>query len=337
MNFPLFADQPSLLCPNRMQVHDITQETADVWTLSLLSHVPYDYQPGQFALVNIGQSGKVQRAYSLSSTPELSPFITLTIRRITNGQGSNWLTHEVKIGDYLWLSDPQGNFVCDTDRPLLLLAAGCGITPIMSICRHALHHTPARAVTLFYSVRSPQDVIFTQQWQRLAAHYPQLSLILLAENGAAGDFIAGRLSQDLLQTHVDDLSARQVMICGPAPYMQLAKEWVKALGSADNNIVIEQFHQPVTDSPNDRQLTLTTLTPLAHYSVPVGSTLLAAMEQHKLPINAACRAGVCGSCKTQVARGGYTTTSQMTLTNSEIAQGYVLACSCQLHGDTTLV
>ncbi|MGY3163508.1 ferredoxin-NADP reductase [Ewingella americana] len=162
MTFPLFADQPTLLCPNRMQVHDIKQETADVWTLSLFSHVTYDYQPGQFALVNIGRSGKVQRAYTLSSTPGVSPFITLTVRQIADGQGSNWLTQEVKAGDYLWLSDAQGSFVCDGDQPLLLLAAGCGVTPIMSICREVLQHTPARPVTVFYSVRSPQDVIFSR-------------------------------------------------------------------------------------------------------------------------------------------------------------------------------
>lgn len=336
MTFPLFADQPTLLCPNRLQVHDIQQETADVWTLSLFSHVPYDYQPGQFALVNIGTSGQVQRAYTLSSTPGVSPFITLTVRQIADGQGSNWLTQQVKVGDYLWLSDAQGSFVCDGDQPLLLLAAGCGVTPVMSICRAVLQQTPVRPVTVFYSVRSPQDVIFATQWQQLAARYPQLTLTLLSENNATEGFVAGRLSQDLLETGVTDMAARRVMICGPAPYMRLAEQWAKALGAADNSVVTEQFHQPVAEPQSNKLLTMTRLTPLAHYKVPVGSTLLAAMEQHQLPVNAACRAGVCGSCKTRVIGGDFTTTSQMTLTDAEIAEGYVLACSCQLHGDVTL-
>ncbi|WP_162997540.1 2Fe-2S iron-sulfur cluster-binding protein, partial [Serratia marcescens] len=76
--------------------------------------------------------------------------------------------------------------------------------------------------------------------------------------------------------------------------------------------------------------------PLREFRVPVGSTLLAAMEAHALPVNAACRAGVCGSCKTRILEGDYTTTSTMTLSAEEIAQGYVLACSCQLQGDVTL-
>ena len=57
MNFPLFPDQPTALCQNRMQVYSVTQETPDVRTLSLINHDVYPYRPGQFALVNIGQSG----------------------------------------------------------------------------------------------------------------------------------------------------------------------------------------------------------------------------------------------------------------------------------------
>jgi len=118
--------------------------------------------------------------------------------------------------------------------------------------------------------------------------------------------------------------------------MQLAEQWVKALGAAGDSVVTEQFHQPIAEPQSDQQLTMTRLTPLSHFKVPVGSSLLAAMEQHQLPVNAACRAGVCGSCKTRVISGDYTTSSQMTLTDAEIAEGYVLACSCQLHGDVTL-
>lgn len=336
MNFPLFPDQPTALCQNRMQVYSVTQETPDVWTLSLINHDVYPFQPGQFALVNIGQSGDVQRAYTLSSTSGLSRFIQLTVRRIGGGEGSGWLTQQVKPGDYLWLSDAQGEFTCETPQPLLLLAAGCGVTPVMSIARRVLAHSPAQSVQVFYSVRSPQDVIFAQEWQHMAAQYTQLRLTILAENDAAPGQIAGRLSQDLLQSQVADIAARRVMICGPAPYMELAGKWAAELGVPPQNIVKEQFQATEMVVSADQQLTLTRLTPLANFRVPVGSTLLAAMEQNKLPVTAACRAGVCGSCKTRVLSGDYTTTSRMTLTDEEVAQGYVLACSCQLQGNVTL-
>ncbi|WP_437614312.1 NADH oxidoreductase [Erwinia sp. V71] len=337
MTFPLFPDQPTALCPNRMQVHAITHETPDVWTLALIHHDVYDYRPGQFARVNIGPTGEIQRAYTLSSTPGISRFITLTVRHIAGGSGSGWLTQQVKPGDYVWLSDAQGEFVNSrAEQPLLLLAAGCGVTPVMSIARDALANHPQQSVQVFYSVRSPQDVIFAAEWQQLAARYPQLDLTILAEQDAQPGQIAGRLSQDVLQLRVPDIQARRVMICGPAPYMALTESWLAALGVAANHIVSERFQPPEAVVSADKTLTLTRLQPLAHYRVPVGSTLLAAMEQHQIPVTAACRAGVCGSCKTRVLSGDYRTTSTMTLSAEEIAQGYVLACSCQLEGDVTL-
>lgn len=337
MTFPLFPDQPTALCQNRMQVHSIQRETPDVSTLALIHHDVYHYRPGQFSLVNIGQSGEVQRAYTLSSTPGVSRFISLTVRHIANGSGSGWLTQQVKPGDYLWLADAQGEFVSNSDtQPLLLLAAGCGVTPVMSIARDALAHHPQQSVQVFYSVRTPQDVIFAEEWQQLAARFPQLDLTILAEQDALPGQIAGRLSQDLLQQQVADIRARRVMICGPAPYMTLAENWLTELGVAADNIVLERFQAPEALVSADKTLTLTRLKPLAQFRVPVGSTLLAAMEQNQIPVTAACRAGVCGSCKTRVLSGDYRTTSTMTLTEQEIAQGYVLACSCQLAGDVTL-
>ena len=119
---------PTSQCPWRMQVHHIHQETPDVWTLSLLCHDYYPYRAGQYALVSVRNSAETLRAYTLSSTPGVSEYITLTVRRIDEGTGSQWLTREVKRGDYLWLSDAMGEFTCDdkAEDKFLLLAAGCG-------------------------------------------------------------------------------------------------------------------------------------------------------------------------------------------------------------------
>ncbi|NMP27140.1 NADH oxidoreductase [Rahnella sp. SAP-1] len=332
----LFPDQPSALCPNRMQVYAVTQETPNVWTLSLFTHDRYDYRPGQFALVNIGTSGLEQRAYTLSSTPGVSRFIELTVKLLPGGCGSTWLTGEVKPGDYLWLSDAQGEFTADGDRPLVLLAAGCGITPVMSICRDALRHQPAQPIQVFYSIHQPEDMIFAAQWQQLVQQYPQLKLHILCSQNAQSDMIAGRLSQALLAQHVTDIHSTRVMICGPNDYMQQAKSWVLALGCAEENIISEAFYTPEPAVNSEQRLLLTSSQPLQHFSVKVGASLLSALEQYSLPVVAACRAGVCGSCKTRILSGHYRTTSQATLTADELAQGYVLACSCQLETDITL-
>lgn len=89
---------PTSQCPWRMQVHHIHQETPDVWTLSLLCHDYYPYRAGQYALVSVRNSADTLRAYTISSTPGVSEYITLTVRRIDDGAGSEWLTRDVKRG-----------------------------------------------------------------------------------------------------------------------------------------------------------------------------------------------------------------------------------------------
>lgn len=318
---------PTPLCPYRMQVHHIHQETPDVWTLSLINHDVYPYMAGQYALVSIRNSDEILRAYTLSSTPGLSPFITLTIRRIEGGAGSAWLTQEVKPGDYLWLSEGQGKFTCENlnAERYLLVAAGCGVTPIMAMRRWLAQHRPQADVRVIYNVRSPEDVIFAEEWR----HYP---VTLIAENKATPGFISGRLTPEILAA-VPDIASRTVLTCGPAPYMALVEKEVKALGVTE--FYDEKFFTPVAAAVNSG-LKFTTLQPMREFYAPVGSTLLAALESNSVPVNAACRAGVCGSCKTKVESGDYTVSSTMTLSEAEITNGYVLACCCHPQGDLVL-
>ncbi|MEQ4531545.1 MAG: NADH oxidoreductase [Mixta sp.] len=323
------------LCPWRMQVHHITQETPDVWTLALIDHDFYRWQAGQFALVRIGNSDEV-RAYTLSSTPGQSRFITLTIRYIEQGKGSGWLTQQVKPGDFVWLSDPQGSFSCEQhqDSHYLLLAAGCGITPVMSMARWLHANRPQTDVHLIYSVRSPRDVIFAEALQALR---PWLKLTIIAEQQPEADMLAGRLTSDILAQQVPNLAQRTVMMCGPQPYMDAAENAVRALGAT--KVLREQFTAPAADEIEDNGVRyhLSSATQqLSNAAFPAGWSLLAAMEQHKVPVEAVCRAGVCGCCKTRVVSGDYQTSSTVGLTEEEIAAGYVLACSCQPAGDIAL-
>ncbi|MFG6654807.1 NADH oxidoreductase [Scandinavium sp. M-37] len=318
---------PTSQCPWRMQVHHIQQETPDVWTLSLLCHDHYPYRAGQYALVSIRHTADTLRAYTLSSTPGVSEYITLTVRRIDDGKGSEWLTREVKRGDYLWLSDAQGEFTCD-DKPgdkMLLLAAGCGVTPVMSMRRWLAKYRPDTDVQVIFSVRSPEDVIFADEWRQ----YP---VTLVAEHNAAHGFVAGRLSPSLLES-VPDLAQRTVMTCGPAPYMDWVEENVKRLGVM--RFYKEQFFTPVAEAATNG-LKISTLQPAKAFYAPVGTTLLEALESNRVAVNAACRAGVCGCCKTRVVSGEYRVTSTMTLTEEEQKQGYVLACSCHPQSDLVL-
>ncbi len=170
----------------------------------------------------------------------VSEYITLTVRRIDDGVGSRWLTRDVKRGDYLWLFGRDGEFTCDdkAEDKFLLLAAGCGVTPIMSMRRWLAKNRPQADVQVIYNVRTPQDVIFADEWR----NYP---VTLVAENNVTEGFIAGRLTRELL-TRVPDLASRTVMTCGPAPYMDWVEQEVKALGVT--RFFKEKFFTPVAEA-----------------------------------------------------------------------------------------
>lgn len=327
---------PSSLCPNRMQIHSIVQETSDVWTINLINHDFYMYSPGQYALVSIKNSDEVMRAYTLSSSPGQSRYISITVRRLEDGTGSNWLTRAVKPGDYLWLSEAQGEFTCANvkSQQYLMLAAGCGVTPIMSMTRWLMANRPETHVKVLFNVRDDKQVIFAQEWQQLTRMYPErLQLCIMAETPDNGELAQGRLSEEKLKTLVPDIAARVVMTCGPVPYMKNAQQFAANLGVPAEHFFMERFSTEPEVIDNEDVLTLKIRQRLVDFKVPVGISLLSALEQNKQPVIAACRAGVCGSCKTKVLSGNYTTTSTMTLTEAEIAEGYVLACSCQLQSD----
>ncbi|WP_034913753.1 NADH oxidoreductase [Erwinia sp. 9145] len=322
------------LCPWRMQVHHVVQETPDVWTIALINHDFYRWQAGQFALVQVGKSSQL-RAYTLSSTPGQSDFITLTVRHIEGGKGSHWLTQQVKAGDYVWLSDAQGEFTCEqhpADR-YLMMAAGCGITPVISMCRWLHAHRPDARVTLCYSVRSEQDVIFADA---LRAMQPWLALELVVENRPTADLPEGRITRERLKALVPDMTQRTVMICGPAAYMQQVEGFARELGAAE--ICLEQF-TPADSSVTEADAAEHTLRSATKAEVGIfnaGETLLDALEKNQFAVDAACRAGVCGCCKTQILRGEYRTDSTQTLSAEEIAAGYVLACRCHPASDIVI-
>ncbi len=96
-----------------------------------------------------------------------------------------------------------------------MMAAGCGVTPIMSMSRWLLAHRPNVHLQVIFNARNPQQVIFATEWQRLTEHYPsQLTLTLVAEFDAETGFLAGRLTPELLKQAVPDLAQRMVMTCG---------------------------------------------------------------------------------------------------------------------------
>lgn len=329
------------LCINELQVHSIVKEAPGVTTIHFIAQDFYPYQAGQYALVSIKNTPHITRAYSLSSTPGESRFVSITVREIEGGVGSTWLNNEVKVGDQVWFSNPMGEFSCQhiiADH-YLLVGAGSGITPIMSIARWLLKNRPETKVTVIHSVHSPEDVIFKQEWAELKAQYPHFNLVMNASFDASEGFEAGRISKEIVAKAVPHIADYTVMTCGPQAYMDALKEIVLSLGGSEERFFTEAFFDTALASAisSDEKTTLT-INGISQIKaeVPVGMTLLAALEAQEQAVISGCRTGLCGLCKTQVISGEYEVVKTGELTPEEIAQGYVLACSCRVKADVSV-
>lgn len=323
------------LCINELQVHSIVKEAPNVTTINFIAQDFYPYQAGQYALVSIKNTPHITRAYSLSSTPGESRFVSITVREIEGGVGSTWLNNDVKVGDQVWFSNPMGEFSCQqviADN-YLLVGAGSGVTPIMSMARWLLANRPEVNVTVIHSVHSPEDVIFKQEWAELKAKYPKLQLVINASVNATEGFASGRISAEIIKNAVPNLTDYTVMTCGPEAYMNALKEIVLSLGGSEDRFFTEAFFNTALagEISSDKKTTLT-INGVSQIKaeVPVGMTLLAALEAQEQPVVSGCRTGLCGLCKTKVTGGEYEVVNTGDLTDEEIAQGYVLACSCRV-------
>lgn len=184
------------------------------------------YAPGQFLTLRVPseRTGSVARCYSLCSSPYTDDALAVTVKRTADGYASNWLCDHAQAGMRIHVLAPSGNFVPTTlDADFLLLAAGSGITPIMSICKSALAEGGGQ-VTLLYANRDDRSVIFGDALRELAAKYPdRLTVLHWLES------LQGLPSASALAKLVAPYTDRPVFICGPGPFMQAARDALAAL------------------------------------------------------------------------------------------------------------
>ena len=196
----------------RARVIDIIDETPDTksFVLAPNRHWP-GHRAGQFVPIEVEIDGvRVRRCYSISSGASgPGDRITITVKRVPGGRVSSWLHDHLRAGDLIGLGQPDGEFVVRGEAPLLLVAAGSGITPIIAILRDLEACDALRDVVLVHSARADGDAIFGRELATLAKQQPGLRLV------AHRSGISGRIDAAALRASVPDLAGREVFVCGP--------------------------------------------------------------------------------------------------------------------------
>ena len=236
------------------EILDIIDETSDVRTFVLRPSVNWTaHLPGQYVSVEVDINGvRHHRHYSLSCSPsefEEHGTISITVKRVSGGRVSNYLHDHLTVGQLLHISQPAGDFVMDlvasdgaasrddsvpvTDAECavgssLFIAAGSGITPIMSMIESlaaAPELAPGNPLTLIYVVRSSSDVIFAKRLTEIAARMSNFSLVIHETS------LSGRLTKEQLAQQCADLETRQIYVCGPYAFMEFISQSAEQMGA----------------------------------------------------------------------------------------------------------
>lgn len=246
------ATESERTCPAvtaMLTVTRVIEETPDVRTFRLdnaAGQIPHRF-PGRFAQVSVPIGGvETSRSFTVSSSPTDAAYLDLTIKRNPTGQVTNHFFEHVGRGTALTIRGTQGAFFFDPVRhvePLVLISAGSGITPVMSIARFLASTDPTRACTFIHGARSTADTIFWSECQHLHDTLPRFTYHLtLSQPGPEWAGGRGRLDAARLSTCVPDAAHRRVFLCGPLAFMTMVRSWLADVGVPAERIHTEQFH-----------------------------------------------------------------------------------------------
>jgi len=308
------------------------------------------YMPGQFlplALDVGGEPRPVRRTYTLSDAPDGRAY-RITVKREAGGTASNWLHDNLAEGDTIRAARPAGGFVLDTDsrRPVLLLSAGIGVTPMIAMLNHLLggpegrRRAPHRRVWFVHVARHGGEHVFADHLRQLARAHPDHLTAHVRytaprpEDVAGRDFDGtGRIDRTALGALLP-LDDYDVYLCGPVGFMADTRTALDGLGVRPERIRSEAFGPagPVAQAPavDSAEVSFRASGITATWTPQAGS-LLELAEAHGIDAPASCRSGSCGTCAAPLTRG---TTGYLRPPVAVPEAGQILLCQAVPAGPT---
>ncbi|MGI5246496.1 1,2-phenylacetyl-CoA epoxidase subunit PaaE [Dactylosporangium sp. CA-139066] len=350
---------------HRLAVLDVERLTDDA--VAVTFDVPADlrehfaFRAGQHLTVRRHtESEEIRRSYSICSTPALlrdEGVLRVGIKRVHGGAFSTYALSELAPGDEVDVLPPLGHFTSAFDparaRHYAAVAAGSGITPVLSLAATALATEPTSRFTLVYGNRAAATVMFAEELADLKDRYPQRLHVVhvLSREAQESPLLSGRLDEARIGAILDALlpagSVDEWFLCGPHGMVLDAKVALSERGVEDAAVHTELFHvddtpplaraaAPAPDDPgaevsivlDGRETAFT----MAHDERILDAALRARPE---LPY--ACKGGVCSTCRAKVVEGQVEMARNFALEPDELAAGYVLTCQSMPITDRVVV
>jgi ring-1,2-phenylacetyl-CoA epoxidase subunit PaaE len=299
----------------------------------------FAFAPGQSLTV---RRGAERRSYSICAAAGRAPRIG--VREVPGGAVSGWLVHQVRPGDVIEVQVPSGSFTPDLDVPgqHVLIAAGSGITPVLSIAASVLAASEKSAVTLLYGNRRSDSVMFADEIADLKDAYPdRICLVhVLSREPREVELFNGRLDaaklRALLPVTVDVAAVDHWWLCGPYGMVEDAIALLAELGVPRRRIHRELFYvedEPPppaghADAPAGPGAEVTVLLDgrRSTTTVPAGTPVLDGAQRVRPDLPFACKGGVCGTCRARLVEGKVTMRRNYALEQEELDAGYILTC-----------
>jgi ring-1,2-phenylacetyl-CoA epoxidase subunit PaaE len=310
----------------------------------------FRFQAGQHVSIRSPVVGdEVRRNYSICA-PATSGRLRIGVKRIPDGVFSGYAAERLRPGDVLDIMTPTGSFSTAL-RPgqakrYGAIAAGSGITPVLSILSTALEIEPDSSAVLIYVNRTTLNIMFLEDLEDLKNRYPdRFQLIhVLDEEPLDVEILSGRLDADRLGRILDHLvrsaDVDEWFLCGPLPMTDVAREVLLAHGADDQHIHRELFFvgpppaassrapAPAAEEPETGAEVTVMLDGRSQTFVlpPDGASILDTTLRYRADAPFACKNGVCGTCRAKVVEGEVRMDANYALEPADIAAGYALAC-----------
>jgi ring-1,2-phenylacetyl-CoA epoxidase subunit PaaE len=303
----------------------------------------YDFRAGQFLTLRRVVGGREERrSYSICAPEGARPRIG--VREIPGGLFSRWLVHEVRPGDEIEVGTAAGTFTPEpaTAGEHVLIAAGSGITPVLSIAATVLRN-PATTVTLLYGNRRASTVMFADELADLKDRYPaRFHLVhVLSREPQEAEILTGRLDAaklaELLPVVSDPARVTHWWLCGPFEMITETAELLRRTGITPDRVHRELFyaddvlpppvrHEDTPPAGATSEATIVLDGRSTSATLPRDTPILESAQHVRPDVPFACKGAVCGTCRARITSGRADMRRNFALEESEVAAGFVLTC-----------
>lgn len=321
------------------------------------------FKQGQYLTVRHLENGEdLRRSYSIVNAPsESSQLVEVLVKKLENGVVSSFLNDHLVENQTLEVLEPQGHFYThyhpSNEKVYVGIAAGSGISPVLSNIVEALHQEPKSSAYLFFSNKSTHQIIFKERIDRLVEKFQgrlKVVYLLSREKHIENELFEGRISADKLNALLEffpEIPAQEAtfFICGPTDMIKSISTFLKEEKKVPSLQVMYEYYTPPDDEENAEKSEefkkipniesfVTLIIDDDEYNIHLNSkkeSILDKALKDQLPVPFACKGGVCCTCKAQVMEGEVFMEKNFALTEDEVERGFVLTCQC--HPVTNIV